>query len=105
MIHAVGYRIRTLTNGRSQISICVFGAVHLTVEATLDSQTAKVSPPTVLIRGTTGEGHSREDLTAEECDGSCHDTIHSVRLMVELCDAVEHDVRSATRELLVRLQR
>lgn len=105
MIHTHGYRIRALPNGRSLISICVFGAVHLTVEATLDTASSIVKPPTVLIRESSGEGDSRVDRTAEECDGACNDALHSVRLTVELRDGVEQDVRSATRELFCRLER
>jgi len=101
MIHTVGYTIRALPNGRSHVSICVFGAVHLVVEATLDAESSRVSPPATLVRRHEGG----EDRTAEECDGSCQDSIKSVRLTVELRDRVEVEVRSATRELFARLER
>jgi hypothetical protein len=83
----------------------VFGAVHLAVEATLDPETSRVSPPTVLVYGAAGGGKSPEDQTAVECDTSCQDSLHSVRLTIELRDALEHDVRLATRELFSRLER
>lgn len=101
MIHAVGYRIRAQANGRSLISICVFGAVHLVVEATLDPDTSAVLPPTVLVVPTATSG--RAGRTADECNGACRDALHSVQLNVELRDAVEVAVRRATSELLARL--
>ena len=54
VIHTVGYTIRALPNGRSHVSICVFGAVHLVVEATLDSETSRLSPPATLVRRNEG---------------------------------------------------
>ncbi|MEO6326218.1 MAG: hypothetical protein ABIT01_01790 [Thermoanaerobaculia bacterium] len=102
MIHAVGYRIRAQASGRSLISICVFGAVHLVVEAALDPETSLVHSPTVLVvrspNDTSAEG------SAYECNGSCRDALHSVQLTVELREEVEHAVRRATSDLIARLE-
>lgn len=92
MIMASAFHIQQIDDGKSQVCVCIFDAVH--VDLTADLRVGNPSQhPTAL------ETHS-----VRECDGLCRTGLPSIRLIVDLSGTVESDVRDAMRGLLASHQ-